>query len=393
MWLKALVLLTLIGYVAAQCNVCQSASNVACHSETTFSICYDGVPSYDLLPCPKDFYCTDGFYTCYENADPVCQTENDSTTTEIQTTTTTAIPTTTTTTEIPTTTVTTEIPTTTITTEIPTTTVTTEIPTTTPTTTTTTEIPNTTTTTEIPTTTPTSTTTTEIPTTTTTTEIPTTTTTTEIPTTTPTTTTTTEIPTTTTTTETPTTTSTEAPWDADDICQQYSKNTFFENVDDPTCTTFITCTVDADGTHSTKVTSCKANQYFSTSLKVCTATRPDGCVEETTTVDTTTPTTTTVITTTPTTTTTVSTTTPTTTTVTTTTASTTTAEPWSAEATCLTVTKTTLFQNQDDPTCTTYLYCYVVNGSATALIKNCKTNQYYDVSLKTCTATKPDYCT
>ncbi|EDW50289.1 GM14543 [Drosophila sechellia] len=95
---------------------------------------------------------------------------------------------------------------------------------------------------------------------------------------------------------------------------------------------FITCTVDDDGTHSTKVTSCKANQYFSTSLKACTATKPDGCVEATTTVATTTPTTTTVAT---------------------TAASTTTAEPWSAEKTCLTVTRTTLFQNQDDPTCTT----------------------------------------
>ncbi|EDV50733.2 uncharacterized protein Dere_GG15109, partial [Drosophila erecta] len=270
----------LIRYLAATCNVCQSASNVACHSETTFSICYDGEPSYDLLPCPKGFYCTDGFYTCYQNADPVCKSEEDSTTTEIQTTTTTAIPTTTTTTAIPTTTASTAIP----------------------------------------------------------------------------------------------TSSTEAPWNADDICQQYTKQTFFENVDDPTCTTFITCSVDSDsGTHSTKVTSCKTNQYFSTSLNVCTATKPDGCVEATTTVATTTPTAST---------------------VSTTTAITTTAEPWSAEATCSTVTKNTLFQNQDDPTCTTYLYCYVNNGSATiALIKNCKANQYYDVTLKTCTDTKPDYCT
>ena len=283
MWLKALVLLLSIRYLAATCNVCQSDSNVACHSETTFSICYDGVPSYDLLPCPKDFYCTDGFYTCYQNANPVCKTEEDTSTTEIQTSsTTTPSPITTTTTKNPTTTAT----------------------------------PITTTTTEI--------------------------------------------------------TTTEAPWNADDICQQYTKNTFFENEDDPTCTTFITCTVDSDGTHSTKVTSCKANQYFSTSLKVCTATKPDGCVETTTTIATTTPTTTT---------------------VTTTAASTTTAEPWSAEKTCLTVSKTTLFQNQDDPTCTTYLYCYFINGSATALIKNCKTNQYFDASLKSCSENKPDYCT
>ncbi|KAH8349971.1 hypothetical protein KR084_010589, partial [Drosophila pseudotakahashii] len=282
----------LVQCLAATCDVCQSDSKVACHSDTTFSICYDGEPSYDLLSCPEDFYCTDGFYTCYLNADP--------------------IPTTTTTTEIPTTTTTTEIPTTTTTTEIPTTK-------------TTTEIPTTTTTTEIPTTT------------------------------------------------------TEAPWNADDLCQQATKNTFFENVDDPTCTTFITCSV-VNGTHSTKVTSCKANQYYSTSLKVCTATKPDGCLDATTETPSTTVTTTAATT--------------TTTVTTTTTTTTTTAAPWSAEATCLTVSKTTLFQNEDDPTCTTYLYCYVSSaGSATALIKNCKANQYFDAALKVCVDTKPDYCT
>ncbi|XP_070070703.1 integumentary mucin A.1 isoform X2 [Drosophila takahashii] len=308
MWcLKALVSLLLVQYLAATCDVCQSASKVACHSETTFSICYDGVPSYDLLPCPKDYYCTDGFYTCYLNADPVCKSET--TTTEIPTTSTTEIPSTTTT----------EIPTTTTTTEIPTTTTTTEIPTTT----TTSEIPTTTTTTEIPTTT------------------------------------------------------TEAPWNPDDLCQQATKNTFFENVDDPTCTTFITCSV-VDGIRSTKVTSCKANQYYSTSLKVCTATKPDGCVDTTTTE---TPSTT------------VTTTTAATTTTTVTTTTTTTAAPWSAEATCLTVSKTTLFKNEDDPTCNSYLYCHVSNGSATALIKSCKANDYFDATEKVCSATKPDYCT
>ncbi|XP_016973372.1 probable endochitinase [Drosophila rhopaloa] len=290
MWLKALISLLMIQYLAATCNVCQSASKVACHNETTFSICYDGEPSYDLLSCPKNFYCTDGFYTCYQNADPVCKSEEDTTTTEILTTTTTDIPTTTTT--------------------------------------------------EIPTTT------------------------------------TTEIPTTTTT-EIPTTTTTKGPWNADDICQQATKSTSYENEDDPSCTTFIKCTVSTDGTHSTKITSCPTNQYFSTSLKVCTATKPDGCVEVTTKAATTT----------------VATTTTAKTTVTTTTAATTTAEPWSAEATCLTITKSTLFQNKDDPTCTSYLYCYVSNGSATALIKKCPTNEYFDISSKVCGATKPDYCT
>ncbi|XP_032573604.1 integumentary mucin C.1 isoform X2 [Drosophila sechellia] len=186
MWLKALVLLLTIRYLAATCNVCQSASNVACHSETTFSICYDGVPSYDLLPCPKDFYCTDGFYTCYQNADPVCKTEEDTSTTEIQTSTTTSSPTTTTTTEVPTTTA----------------------------------IPTTTTTTEIPT--------------------------------------------------------TEAPWDADDICQQYTKNTFFENVDDPTCTTYLFCYF-INGSATALIRNCKTNQYFDASLKACGEDKPDYC--------------------------------------------------------------------------------------------------------------------
>ncbi|XP_017071479.2 integumentary mucin C.1 [Drosophila eugracilis] len=303
MWLRALISLLLVQYIAGTCNVCQSDSKVACHNETTFSVCYDGVPSYNFLSCPTDFYCTDGFYTCYLNADPVCKSEKETTTTEI--------PTTTTPTEMPTTTTTTEIQTTS--TEISTTSSTTEIPTTT----TTTEIPKTTTTTEIPS----------------------------------------------------TTTTTEGPWNADDICQQATKNTFFENEDDPTCATYITCTVDSEGTHSTKITSCKANQYFSASLKVCTSTKPDGCSEVTTTTV------------------------ATTTTVTTTTASTTTAEPWSAEETCSTVTKNTLFQNKDDPTCATYLYCYVVNDSTLALIKSCKTNQYYNVEEKLCDDTKPDYCT
>ncbi|XP_017127753.1 cell wall protein DAN4 [Drosophila elegans] len=265
MWLlKTLISLLLVQYLAATCNVCQSESKVACHSETTFSICYDGEPSYDLLSCPENSYCTDGFYTCYQNADPVCKSEEDTTTSEI----------------------------------------------------------------------PTSTTTTEIPTTTTTTI--------------------------------PTTTTTEGPWNADEICQLATKSTSYENLDDPTCTTFIRCTV-SDGSHSTKVASCPANQYFSTSLRVCTSTKPDGCVEVTTTAA------------------------PTTTAKTTVT--TTTAEPWSAEATCLTVTKSTSFINQDDPTCNTFLYCYVLNGSAKALIRNCKPNEYFNDTIKECDAEKPDYCT
>ncbi|XP_017058023.1 cell wall protein DAN4 [Drosophila ficusphila] len=340
MLFKTLLSLLLVQYAASTCNVCQSASKVACHNETTFSVCYDGEPSYDLLSCPADYYCTDGFYTCYLNADPVCKPEEDTTTTETPNTTT----------ERPLTT--TETLTTRI--VIPTT----EEPTTTTEEPTTTTVKPTTTTEKPTTTTETSTSTTETSTSTTETSTSTTETSTS----------TTEVPTTT------TDTTTAAPWNPNDLCDQATKNTFFENEDDPTCTTFITCTVSANGTHSTKVTSCKTNQYYDPSLKVCTSTKPDGCVEESTT---TVATTTTV----------------TTTTTVATTSTTTTAEPWSAEATCSTVSKTTLFANEDDPTCSTFLYCYVASGSATALIKSCKTDQYFDATSKACSSTKPDNCT
>ncbi|KAH8366811.1 hypothetical protein KR200_011781, partial [Drosophila serrata] len=228
----------------AACNECQSESNVACHSETTFSVCYDGVPTYKLLPCPDGFYCTDGFYTCYRGASPVCES--------------------------------------------------------------------------------------------------------------------------TTTTPPTTTTTTEAPWNAEDLCNAATKSTFFENKDDPTCTTYISCSVSNTGVHSVKITTCKENLYFDASLKICGPTKPDGCLEAETT---------------------------TTTTTTSTTTTTTTALPWSKEATCADITVTTLFTNEDDPTCTTYVYCYISSGVIKALIKSCKANQYFDSSERVCVSTKPDYCT
>ncbi|XP_043647405.1 uncharacterized protein LOC122616139 [Drosophila teissieri] len=65
---------------------------------------------------------------------------------------------------------------------------------------------------------------------------------------------------------------------------------------------------------------------------------------------------------------------------------------WSAEKACSEVTKTTIMENQEDPTCRTYVYCYVTNGSAFSLIKNCKTNQYFDPISKTCSSQVPAKC-
>ncbi|KAH8379238.1 hypothetical protein KR009_003828 [Drosophila setifemur] len=234
----------LVQYSAATCNVCQTDSHIACHSETEFSICYDGEPSYNLLQCPEGSYCTDDFYTCYKDAIAVCSQ---------------------------------------------------------------------------------------------------------------------------TTTEKPTTT--EGPWNAVTECEKQTKTIFLENKDDPTCTSYITCKVSGD-IYDTKITTCNPNLYFNPSLKLCTATKPDGCVELTTEP----PTTTTIV--------------PTTTPI-----PTTTAKPWSAAETCLSVTQSTLFANEDDPTCISYLYCYVSKGSAQALIKNCRTDNYFDVDTKLCSATKPSYCT
>ncbi|XP_034120685.1 uncharacterized protein LOC117579083 [Drosophila guanche] len=233
MWLKALIIIPLIfcQYAAATCGVCQTLSKTACRSENSFSACSSGVPLNDILNCPTNYFCTDGEYTCYENAEPVCKAD-----------------------------------------------------------------------------------------------------------------------------KAPTTTTTMMPWTAD--CEQATKSGFQKNENDPTCTSFLHCKVAEDGTlESASILKCKPNQYFDVSLNTCTATKPDGC---------------TAVSTEPT---------------------TTTQKPWSAEETCLDVTKSASFKNEDDPTCATYLYCYVSNGVATALIYTCKeTKPYFDSTLKGCSAKKPADC-
>ncbi|XP_034120687.1 uncharacterized protein LOC117579085, partial [Drosophila guanche] len=50
---------------------------------------------------------------------------------------------------------------------------------------------------------------------------------------------------------------------------------------------------------------------------------------------------------------------------------------WSAEKTCLEVTKSATLENQNDPTCGSYVFCYVSSGGATAVIFSCKANTTY----------------
>ncbi|KAH8296810.1 hypothetical protein KR054_011552 [Drosophila jambulina] len=67
-------------------------------------------------------------------------------------------------------------------------------------------------------------------------------------------------------------------------------------------------------------------------------------------------------------------------------------EAWSVEKACNEVQTTSMFGNQDDPTCSSYVYCYVSNGQVKGLIKSCKKGQYFDDRIKMCVSTKPDVC-
>ncbi|XP_026845444.1 uncharacterized protein LOC6596215 [Drosophila persimilis] len=246
MWLKALILIPMIlaQHAAATCGVCQPVSRTVCLSENTFSACVKGVPLNDIIKCPTNFFCTDGDYTCYENADPVCKADSAPETTTVK------------------------------------------------------------------------------------------------------------------------------PWTAEEACQQTTKSGFLENENDPTCTSYLYCKFATDGSLEILNLNCPTNKYFDASIKGCTDTKPAECTEVSTTLPTdeipaTIATTTT-----------------------------TTEKPWSAEETCLNVTKSTSFTNEDDPTCATYLFCYVANGAVKALIKSCpSTTPYFDSTISGCSATKPNNCT
>ncbi|XP_036670522.3 uncharacterized protein [Drosophila suzukii] len=67
-------------------------------------------------------------------------------------------------------------------------------------------------------------------------------------------------------------------------------------------------------------------------------------------------------------------------------------DSWSADTACQEVDKSVMIENQNDFTCVTYVYCYIVNDSTRALVKSCKSGQYFDSKLKVCSSTKPEGC-
>ncbi|EDW40439.1 GL24893 [Drosophila persimilis] len=69
-----------------------------------------------------------------------------------------------------------------------------------------------------------------------------------------------------------------------------------------------------------------------------------------------------------------------------------TAQEWSAEKACLEVTRPGSFENQNDPTCGSYVFCYMSNGSSMALVFFCTENSYHDATLGACTTKKPEKC-
>ncbi|XP_016973320.1 uncharacterized protein LOC108040375 [Drosophila rhopaloa] len=150
---------------------------------------------------------------------------------------------------------------------------------------------------------------------------------------------------------------TDKTWIVEKACSDVTTNTLLKNHDDPTCRSYIYCYV-ANESATPLIKNCKADEYFDSTLKLCSSKVPNECSGEPTE--------------------------PTESPVNKTTIKT--------SDSCQDVTKSTLMQNKNDSTCRSYIYCYVSNGSVTALIRNCLTNQYFDSALKVCSLTKPDDC-
>ncbi|XP_064547420.1 uncharacterized protein LOC135434688 [Drosophila montana] len=81
-----IVSLGLPSNLMGQCDVCQTEVPVACHSETSFSICLNGIPTEDYIECPKDYHCTGQKYICYPKASGTTNCVTGSTTTPATTT-------------------------------------------------------------------------------------------------------------------------------------------------------------------------------------------------------------------------------------------------------------------------------------------------------------------
>ncbi|KAL7734077.1 hypothetical protein ACLKA6_011762 [Drosophila palustris] len=74
MWSKLFIILLLVHYLSASCDICQSG-RAACHSENTYSICIDGVPTRNDITCPVGYTCTGEKFICYKKSEgykPIC---------------------------------------------------------------------------------------------------------------------------------------------------------------------------------------------------------------------------------------------------------------------------------------------------------------------------------
>ncbi|KAL7734076.1 hypothetical protein ACLKA6_011761 [Drosophila palustris] len=92
MWSKLFIILLLVHYLSASCDICQSG-RAACHSENTYSICIDGVPTRTDITCPVGYTCTGEKFICYKKSEgykPICISgvtdPTDSSTTPVSTT-------------------------------------------------------------------------------------------------------------------------------------------------------------------------------------------------------------------------------------------------------------------------------------------------------------------
>ncbi|XP_017127754.1 uncharacterized protein LOC108146309 [Drosophila elegans] len=147
-------------------------------------------------------------------------------------------------------------------------------------------------------------------------------------------------------------------WSVEKACSEVTKSTSLKNQDDPTCSSFLYCYVSS-GSATPLIKNCKPNEYFDSTTQICSSKVPNECsggeiepteppVKKTTTE--------------------------------------------TNEESCQDVIQSTPMRNKNDPTCISFVYCYVTKGSATAMIKNCRANEYYDSISKVCSPTKPDDC-
>ncbi|XP_044250549.2 uncharacterized protein [Drosophila takahashii] len=127
-------------------------------------------------------------------------------------------------------------------------------------------------------------------------------------------------------------------WSLETACQNLTKTTIMKNQNDPTCASYVYCYFGSNGPPVPLVKTCKSNTYFDDTIKICTTIKPDSCTSDNQN-----------------------------------------SESWSLEKAFPDITKYTVLENQDDPTCTSYAYSYVG-----------KTD--YSISLKVCVSTKPNEC-